>query len=420
MSQPRVAVVGSGVAGLVSAWLLQRKYNVTIFEKNDYVGGHTHTVEIPSGPDAGTPVDTGFIVMNHQNYPLLTRLFERLDVPLRDSNMSFGYQDEESGLQYSGSGLNGVFAQRRNLLNPSFLQMVREILKFYKQTPLDLESGVMGSLSLGDYLKKKGFHDKFIHHHILPMGAAIWSTPSSRMLEFPAESFAHFFRNHGLLRVSERPQWRTVVGGSVSYVRKIEASLQEPVQTKTAVTSIQRKGGQAELIMENGQREVFDLVVVAAHADQAYRMLASPTALEEETLGKWVYNRHDVALHTDASVLPDNPRAQASWNYRRTKEQSEEKLLLSYDMNRLQGLETQKRCVVSLNGTSRIDPNSVIMDIVYEHPTYTFESMATQSRLSTLQEQRPVTFAGSYFGYGFHEDAVHSAVELGKQFDLEL
>ncbi len=416
----KIAVVGSGAAGLVAAYLLQRKHDVTVFEKNDYVGGHTHTIVIEGGDDAGTPVDTGFIVMNHRNYPLLTRLLEELGVPLRDSDMSFGYHDERTGLQYCGSGLNGLFAQRLNLLRPSFLRMIRDLLRFYKSAPADLEAGSLAGLPLGRYLERGGYSALFIEEHIVPMGAAIWSTPVGRMMEFPAEDFVHFFRNHGLLTLSDRPQWRTVVGGSHQYVKAILRTLKRPVRVGTPVARVARQRDRVLVYPETGDEEAFDRVVIAAHADEALTMLADPSDDERRLLGPWKYAENRTVLHTDASVLPPNRRAWASWNFvRDSASDGTERASVTYDMNRLQGLRTRERYLVSLNRLRPIDGPRTIRDLLYTHPTYTFASIGTQRGLAEANGARNTYFCGAYFGYGFHEDAVRSGVDVARAFGIE-
>lgn len=417
----RIAVVGSGVAGLTAAYLLQRRHDITIFEKNDYAGGHTHTITLPDGPDAGTPVDTGFIVMNHRNYPLFTRLLEKLQVALRDSDMSFGYWDEAGGLQYSGSDLNTMFAQRRNLFNPAFYGMIRDVLRFYKNALADLDAGRVGTQSLGQYLQGGAYGEYFIRHHLLPMGAAIWSTPCRRMMEFPAASFLAFLRNHGLLAVNDRPTWRTVVGGSQTYVRKMLATFVQPPRLSCGVQRLRRAADGVWILPATGPEERFDLAVVAAHADEALRLLADPSPEEQRLLGVWRYTSNPTVLHHDASALPPIRRARASWNYvREAGGDSDEVMSLTYDMNRLQGLQTSRPCLVSLNRGHPIPPELTVRRLVYEHPTYTTEAWASQQALPQLNGARNTFFCGSYFGSGFHEDAVHSAVQVVRQLGEDL
>jgi len=411
-----IAVVGSGVAGLVAAHMLQRKHHVVLLEKDNRLGGHTNTVTIPEGPDAGTPVDTGFIVMNHRNYPLLTRLFEQLGVELRDSNMSFGYHDVPSGLQYCGSGLDGLFAQRTNLFKPSFHRMVRDTMRFFKTAQLDRNNPFLMKESLGDYLANHRFGKEFIDHHIIPMGSAIWSTPCDQMLDFPAQSFLQFFHNHGLLTVNNRPQWKTVVGGSCDYVERMQTLwTQVDVRPGVVIAGIKRDAEGIEIIFADGSTERFNHVVIATHADQAIRLLKDATPEEESLLGCWQYTQSRTLLHTDESVMPPLRKVWSSWNFRRIED---EKTCLTYHMNRLQGLETRKQYFVSLNLPA--EPNGIIAEFNYEHPMYTREALAKRPRLKELNGQRNTWFAGSYFGNGFHEDAVCSAIDVTKQFGIDL
>ena len=420
-SPSSIAVVGAGVAGLTAAYILQRKHHVTIFDKNDYAGGHTHTVTIPDGPDEGVPVDTGFIVMNDRNYPLLTRLLRQLDVPLRDSSMSFSYWDENTGMQYSGGGLNGLFAQRRNLFRPSFLGMVREIFRFFRQAERDLAAGELQGLTLGEYLKNGGYSELFVRHHLIPMAAAIWSTGDDRVMEFPAESFLQFFHNHGLLTVNDRPQWQTVAGGSHSYVKKMLTNFRGDIRLSAPIASIRRTDGRVALFTEAGPAGEFDEVVIAAHADQALALLADPTDAEQRLLGVWVYEPNDTALHTDPAVMPPMRRIWSSWNYTRERGcDPAGPATVSYYMNHLQGLRTNAPLFVSLNRRGPLPADRIIMRTTYHHPTYSREALAAQRELPSLNSKRHTWFCGSYFGYGFHEDAVRSGVQVARAFGLDL
>ncbi len=412
----RIAVIGSGVAGLTATHILQRQHHVTLFEKDTRLGGHTNTVTLPDGPDAGTPVDTGFIVMNHRNYPLLTRLFEQLDVPLRDSDMSFGYHDLASGLQYSGSGLNGLFAQRANLLRPSFLRLVRDVLRFFRMAEADLAAGQnLRDQTLGEYLAARGFGQAFIDHHLIPMGSAIWSTPCEEMLAFPAESFLRFLHNHGLLTITDRPQWRTVVGGSCAYIRRMQAQWQQvDVEVGAQIAGVRRSEAGVRIGLADGSR-TFDHVVMATHADQALPLLEDPSRDEKALLGCWRYTASRTLLHTDARRMPPLRRVWSSWNFQRI---AGNRTCLTYDMNRLQGLRTSARYFVSLNPPH--DPQGIIAAFNYTHPMYTRQALVSQPKLQALNGQQNTWFAGSYFGNGFHEDAVRSAVDVARGFGMEL
>lgn len=411
-----IAVIGSGAAGLVAAHLLQRKHRVTLIEKELRLGGHTNTVVVPSGPDAGTPIDTGFIVMNHRNYPLLTRLFEQLGVRLRDSDMSFGYYDIPSGLQYCGSGIDGLFAQRINLFRPGFHRMVRDVARFFRIAQRDLSEGYPKNETLGEYLERNRFGKDFIDHHLIPMGSAIWSTPCERMMEFPAMSFLQFFNNHGLLSLKDRPQWRTVAGGSCDYIRRMKSQWQAvDIQTGAAVKKIYRDAEGVEIHFKEGKHVRFDYLVVATHADQALRLLGDPSPQETAALKCWDYAQSRTFLHADESVMPPLKKVWSSWNFTRLDGQQ---TTLTYHMNRLQGLETKQQYFVSLNLPK--EPENVIAEFNYEHPMYTREALNKRDLLKNLNGTNKTWFAGSYFGNGFHEDAVRSAVDIAGQFDIEL
>ncbi len=411
----RIAVVGSGVAGLTAAHILQRKHHVTLLEKSERLGGHTHTVTLPDGPDAGTPVDTGFIVMNHRNYPLFTKLLDQLDVGLRDSDMSFGYHDVPSGLQYCGSGIDGLFAQRKNILSPAFHRMIRETLRFFKTAQADRTNDALAHESFGDYLARNKFGAEFIDHHIIPMGSAIWSTPCEEMLQFPAQSFLQFFHNHGLLTINDRPQWRTVEGGSSAYIEKMKQQwTQVEIRTGVEISGIRRDHG-VEIFFGGIEAESFDEVVIATHADQALKLLRDPSDEEQALLGCWTYTRSRTLLHTDESVMPPLRKVWSSWNFQRLEGR---RTCLTYHMNRLQGLETQQQYFVSLNLPK--EPDGIIRAIDYDHPMYTPEALMSRNKLKQINGMRNTWFAGSYMGNGFHEDAVRSSVKVANAMGMEL
>lgn len=406
----RIAIIGAGVAGLTAAWLLSRRHEVTIFEKNGYAGGHTNTVVIERGPDAGTPVDTGFIVLNDRNYPTFSRLLEQLKVDVRTSDMSFGYHDRPSGLAYSTHDVNRLFAQRQNLLDPRFLRLVADLLRFNATGPA-ATSGLKGE-TLGQYLDRGGYSRFFRQHYLLAIGAAVWSTPSHRMLDFPAAALLRFFQNHGMLSLTDRPVWQTVVGGSQTYVRRMLESL-PAVQTKRPVKQLRRTDEGVEV---DGQ--AYDQAVVACHADEALALLSDPSEAESRLLGAWTYQTNQTVLHTDLSLMPLLRRAWASWNYSRQREGEE--VFVSYHMNRLQGLCTHRQYLVTLNRPDPYPEGSIIAEFRYSHPTYTNASLATQVHLGTLNGVRHTHFCGSYFGYGFHEDAVRSAVNVAERLGCPL
>lgn len=394
---------------------------MVLFEKNDCAGGHAHTVTVPSGPDAGTAVDTGFIVMNHRNYPLFSRLLDQLGVELKDSSMSFAYWDQNTGLQYDGSGLGGLFAQRRNLLRPSHYRMVGDIFRFFREADRDLRTGSLRNRTLGEYLEKGRYSDVFVRHHLVPMSAAIWSTPDEQMLEFPAESFVQFFHNHGLLTVNDRPLWRTVKGGSRSYVDRILQEFNGQVRLSSPVSSVVRIPPHVAVACPGSAPEEFDAAVIAVHADEALALLADPSAEESRLLGPWRYQPNDTVLHSDASAMPPLTRIWSSWNYVREQGSAPSApAALTYWMNRLQGLDTRSPLFVSLNLRRQPAPSSTIMRATYTHPTYSSAALSAQTELQSLNGRRNTWFCGSYFGYGFHEDAVRSGVQAARAFGVDL
>jgi predicted NAD/FAD-binding protein len=426
MPRNKIAVIGGGVAGIVSAYILSRQHDVTLIEANDYVGGHTNTITIPNGPDEGTPVDTGFIVLNDKNYPNFRRFLGQLDVETRQSEMSFSFFCRDSGLAYSSHFPNGLFAQRRNLFNPEFLQMLRDIVRFNKEATADLHEGRLNDRSLGEYLAENNYSDTYIEQHLAPCAAAIWSTPAGQILDFPVESFLRFYDNHGLLKLSGRPQWFTVRGGSQSYVREFLKMFPGTVLVNSPVQAVRRCKNSVQVMLNDRPPLTFDKVVIAAHADQALRLLADPSPEEQRLLGPWRYHKNHTVLHTHTDTMSPNRRIWSSWNYIRDGgEQAAVKVIdrpvsVAYYINRLQGLQTQREYFVSLNEPNHIPDEHVIKEIMYTHPHYSFESLATQRELPGLNGQRNTYFCGSYFGFGFHEDAVRSAVQVGQAFGLEL
>ena len=416
----RIAVVGAGVAGVVSAHLLQNEHEVVLFEANDYIGGHTNTKLVPSGPDEGTAVDTGFIVLNDKTYPLFHSFLADLDVPVRWSDMSFGYYCEDSGLQYAGTTVNGLFAQRKNLIDKRFWSFLSELRRFCKNS-LKSRLHLSDDISLGNYLRSGGYSDYFVRHYLFPMAAAIWSAPSTEILNFPARSFLNFFHNHGLLSLSDRPRWQTVDGGSHRYVQKFLERFTGKVFLKTKIDQIVRDDQRVTIISNGGERDVFDSVVIATHADQALRLLAQPSEDELRLLGAWHYQKNHAVLHTDSSILPPLRRSWASWNYLRAREDvAQQPVAVTYYMNLLQGLDVIEDYCVTLNCVERIDPKKILFEMNYEHPQYNYSAVSSQAELKNLQGRANTYFCGSYFGYGFHEDAVRSAFEMAKRINSEI
>jgi predicted NAD/FAD-binding protein len=404
----RVAVVGSGISGLASAWLLSRQHAVTLFEANAYFGGHTHThdIELQGRRHA---VDTGFIVHNPRHYPLLTRMFAELGVESQPTAMSFAVRNEASGLEYNASTLNGLFCQRRNLVSPRFLGMVRDLLRFYREAPALLNEAGEGP-TLGDYLAERGYGAAFRDEHLVPMASALWSSPAAQILAFPARYLVQFMANHQMLQVSDRPQWRVVRGGSSAYVKALRAKWRVSERLCSPVRVVRRRRDYVE-ITTGESRESFDQVVFACHSDQALGLLSDANDSEHSILGAMRYQKNETVLHTDATLLPVNRRAWAAWNafIPRTPD---DVCTVSYYMNHLQGIECSQPFIVTLNRTHAIDPAKVLRKMQYEHPVYSHASVAAQARKPEMQGLRRTWFAGAYWGWGFHEDGIRSAVEV--------
>jgi predicted NAD/FAD-binding protein len=420
-SPQKIAVIGAGVAGIVAAHILSRRFAVTLIESADYVGGHTNTITIQRGPDEGTPVDTGFIVLNDQTYPNFQKFLSQLKVAIRKSEMTFSFYNRDTGLAYSSQFPNGLFAQRLNLFRPSFLGMIRDYFRFNKNALRDLEAGRLQGQTLGQYLWANRYSETFIKQFLIPCTAAIWSTPPQEALDFPIETFVTFYNNHGMLAYTTMPQWYTVVGGSHTYVKAFLERFPGQLLINAPVASVSRHHHGVTVRLKDRRAFEFDKVVIAAHADQALAMLADPSPDEQRWLGAWRYHRNDTILHTDTSILSPNRRAWASWNYitdRRTNDHNP--VTVAYYMNRLQGLKTANHYFVSLNHPAPIPDEHIIKRLNYSHPNYTFASLASQPYLPTLNGPRHTYFCGSYFGYGFHEDAVKSAVAVGRAFGLDL
>jgi uncharacterized protein len=419
--EKRIAVVGGGVAGIVSACLLQRRHRVVLYEKDARLGGHTHTVTLTDGPDAGLPVDTGFIVFNDKTYPNFMRFLDRLGVSWKRSDMSFSCTNTRSGLQYAGTTLSGLFAQRRNLARPAFWAFIAGILRFCSCMRRDLHAGRLAGLSLGAYAGQAGFSRMVIEEYIVPMASAIWSTPSERILDFPAQSFAQFYENHGLLSFKDRLTWFTVSGGSRAYVDAFRKTFSGELSLAAPVARIAREAGGAVLTLADGTTRRFDCVVAAAHADQTAAMLADPDPDEARLFGAWRYTANPTVLHTDTTFLPPNRRAWASWNYvLQDAPRSGQAAMLTYHMNRLQRFDAARDYCVTLNPARPVDPAAMIAEMAYEHPLYTADAMASQAGIAALNGRRNTYYAGSYLGYGFHEDAVRSAVAVARCFGIEL
>ena len=411
----KIAVVGSGIAGLGAAWVLSREHEVVLFEREDRLGGHTHTHKVVlDGREYA--VDTGFIVFNDQNYPLLTQLFGELDVASESTSMSFSVQDARNGLEYNTASLDGMFCQRRNLVAPKFLRMLSEIKRFYREAHNLLETQGPGP-TLGDYLREQGYSPLFIEDHLIPMASALWSSPSAQIADFPAKYLIRFMRNHHMLQIAERPQWRIVSGGSSRYIEAMRMRWKVQERLDTAVLRILRDEDGVRLATDDGE-ERFDHVVLACHSDQALALLGDASELERNILGAIPYQDNDVVLHTDASLLPRNRKAWAAWNAY-VPAGAGEACTVSYCMNILQSLDAPETLVVTLNRSHDIDPEKIIARMRYQHPLYTHASVAAQNRRGAINGQRRTWFAGAYWRHGFHEDGLRSAVSVARALGVE-
>ncbi|MEJ5364973.1 MAG: FAD-dependent oxidoreductase [Desulfosoma sp.] len=416
-----IAVIGAGISGIAAAYVLQRAHRVTIFERNESLGGHTRTVVVDDGSDAGLPVDTGFIVLNDRTYPLLLAYFDQLGVRLRKTDMAFSYWNPTRNFFYAGTGWRGLLAQPKNMANPKFLRLLLGIGRFMATTRRSLMEGSLRGISLGDYLDRQRFSKEVVHAFVLPMAGAIWSTPARAVAAFPAEAFARFYEHHGLLSLRRRPQWFFVHGGSHSYIKAFLKRFQGEVLTQKAVARVFRHEDGVEVLCEDGDRRRFDAVVFAAHADQTLAMIENPDPRERALLSAWRYNRNRTVLHTDPSYLPPKSAAWASWNFvERPGSDSDRRLTVTYFMNRLQALPSATPYCVTLNPWADHPPRGVIAAFEDTHPMYTFESMDTQNALPSLNGRHRSYFCGAYFGYGFHEDGIRSALQVTRNFGLDL
>jgi len=414
----KVAIVGTGISGLTCAYILNRKHEVTMFEKNDYIGGHTHTHRVKDG-ESEVAVDSGFIVFNEKTYPNFIKLMDQLNVDRKKTSMGFSVKSISKNLEYAGNSLNSVFAQRLNFLRPSFLLMVYDILRFNKKAKKDLDS-LGTSTTLGEYLSKNKFSNPFIENYIVPMGAAIWSTRAGSILQMPALFFIRFFKNHDLLQITDRSNWWVIKGGSSQYVSKMVKGFRSKIRLNSCIKSIKRTGEKVLILGENDSKgEEFDKVIIATHSDQALKMLDCPTKDEVQVLGALPYQRNSALLHSDESVLPSRRLAWSSWNYMLDKNPNQP-VALTYNMNILQGLEASKTFCVTLNSNESVSADRVIKELDYEHPLFTIEGFKSQKRKSEISGKNNTYYCGAYWHNGFHEDGVVSALEVCSQFGLEL
>jgi predicted NAD/FAD-binding protein len=407
-----IAVVGSGISGLVAAWLLARRHRVTLYESDARLGGHSHTVEVTPRGAPPIAVDTGFIVYNEPAYPNLTALFAHLGVATQASEMSFAVSLDDGALEYSGSDLRGLFAQRGNLVNLRFWSMLRDLVRFYREAPLDAARA--GLLPLDDYLRERGYGRAFREDHLYPMAAAIWSTPAAQIGRYPTEAFIRFCENHRLLTLRDRPAWRTVTGGSREYVRRLAAALGDRVRRGRAALALRRdEAGAAVVTAGDARGERYDHVVVATHADQALRLLGDASADERRLLGAFAYSRNRAVLHGDAALMPRRTAVWSSWNYLADRRRADA-LCVSYWMNRLQGIDARVPLFLTLNPAREPRPELVHRTEIYEHPLFDGAALRAQRQLWSLQGRRRTWFCGAYFGAGFHEDGLQAGLAVAE------
>ncbi len=417
----RIAIIGAGISGLTAAFRLCDAHDVVLFEANDYLGGHTHTVEVEWHGERHA-IDTGFIVFNDWTYPNFIALLDELGVCSRPTSMSFSMRCDAANLEYNGSSLNGLFAQRRNLVRPSFYRMLADILRFNRDAPELVQTrSASDETTVGQFLARHRYSREFAVHYLLPMGAAIWSCPTGTFESFPIRFIVEFYKNHGLLSVRNRPTWRVIEGGSRNYVAKMAERFRDRVRLNTPVTQVRRSVHDVVIVPKNGSPESFDHVVFACHSDQALRMLADPTTTERAVLSEFPYGRNIAVLHTDRSVLPKRRRAWASWNYHvrgpsastgSLSNHSQQAATVTYQMNLLQHLRSRHDFSVTLNSDELIDPTKILRRIEYHHPIFTVRRAAAQARHRELIHHNRTSFCGAYWGNGFHEDGVVSALRV--------
>ncbi len=404
----KIAVIGSGIAGLGAAWQLCKRHEVVLFEKDARLGGHTHTHQVrQAGRDYA--IDTGFIVFNPGNYPLLTGLFDELGVASQPTTMGFSVQDARNGLEYNATNLGAMFCQKRNLLSPRFLRMVREILRFYRECPALLRRADDGP-TLGNYLRENDYSEMFAEDHLIPMASALWSSPAQTILDFPAKYLVRFMDNHHMLQANDRPEWRVVTGGSSSYVAALQSRWNLSVRLRAGVRQIRRDAAGVTVNTAHGQ-ERFDQVVLACHSDQALALLADASRSEREILSALPYQDNETVLHTDARLLPTRRKAWAAWNAYVPSEAGAA-CTVSYCMNLLQSLRSPEPFVVTLNRSADIAPEKIIARMNYQHPVYTHGSVAAKARRGEINGVNRTWFAGAYWGFGFHEDGLRSGLEV--------
>lgn len=411
----KLAIIGSGIAGMGCGHLLQSKYDITIFEKNNYPGGHTNTIEVDENGST-IYIDTGFMVFNFVTYPHLCQLFETIKAPIKKTDMSFSVQHVPSGLEYCGSGLIGLFAQRKNIFNWSYIKMLGEISRFNKISIEIIDKPEFQELSLQQYIKQFNFSEDMLWKYLIPMSSAVWSTPMEKMLEFPVVTLIRFFKNHGFLGLNTQHQWYTLHNGSQAYRKILIEPFKNRIRINTAAQKVSIKENKVEVVLSNGTIEQFDKVIFACHANEALNMLEKPNDIQQRLLTPFKYERNVALVHTDESVMPKTKKTWSSWNYRIENINGKPTPTTIYWMNNLQQVSKNKNYFVSINPIAgSVAENKKIKEIIYEHPLFDLTAIKAQAELQTLNENGPIYFCGSYFKYGFHEDAYASAVELCKK-----
>lgn len=409
-----LAIIGTGIAGMGCAHFLHKRYELTVVEQDNYIGGHTNTVVID---EDGTPVyiDTGFMVFNFQTYPNLVKLFEEIGAPVKKTEMSFSVQHVPTGLEYCGSGLNGLFAQRKNIFSPKYIKMLMQITRFNSESVKVLDNPKYNNYSLKEYIRSEGYGDDMLWKYLIPMSSAVWSTPMEEMLEFPIVTLVRFFKNHGFLGLNTQHQWYTLQNGSQAYRQLLIEPFKDKIQINNGAVNVKRENGKAFVTTADGATRAFDKVIFACHADQTLRLLENPTADEKRLLSPFNYQANSATLHTDESLMPKTKRTWSSWNYRIENRNGTLVPTTIYWMNSLQGVSKKKNYFVSINAVpGTVDPEKILKVIGYEHPLFDVSTMQAQEELHLLNQSGPLYYCGSYFKYGFHEDAFKSAVDLCK------
>lgn len=418
MKNQRIAIIGSGISGLTSAYLLNEEHEISVFEANDYIGGHTHTVEVEKN-GKNYNIDTGFIVCNDRNYPNFLKFMDLLDVGLQPTEMSFSVRNNPLNLEYNGHNLNTLFSQRSNILSPKFHRLVRDILKFNKAAKAAIETGEVERITLDEFVEQQKLSAMFRDNYLLPMVAAIWSCSLTQAGEFPLQFFLRFFLNHGLLDIKNRPQWYVLHGGSKSYIEPMTSGFKDRIRLNTPVTSVTRHESHIEVVHSAGT-ETFDQVIFACHSNQALKLLSNASSGEKSILGDLLCQENDVILHSDDSIMPRKSLSWASWNFLAGEQENDEAPLVTYCMNILQGIKSDAPFLVSLNARHKIDPGKICGEYNYSHPVYSLSAMQAQARREEICGVDRVHYCGAYWYSGFHEDGVRSALDVGKRFGVAL